>query len=111
MKLRPVPSSVLSSVVFLALVSAASRAWASEYYAAPDGQDCNPGTKSSPWSLARAVSATGAAAGDTVYIRGGSYAGGFDVKNSGTATAWITFTAYPGELPILDGGGKGGVGF
>ena len=69
------------------------------------------GSKSSPWSLGRAVSASGAQAGDTVWIRGGNYSGPFQVTNSGTASAWITFQAYPGELPILDGGGGGGVGF
>jgi hypothetical protein len=99
------------SVLVLALTAVASRAWAAQYYAAPDGQDCNMGNKASPWSLARAVSADGAKAGDTVWIRGGNYSGGFQVANSGTSGAWITFAAYPGELPIIDGGGMGGVGF
>src|SRR5690349_13835527 len=96
------------SVLVLALVSLPVRAWAAEYYAAPDGQDCNAGNKASPWSLSRAVSADGAKAGDTVWIRGGTYQGAFNVANSGTASAWITFSAYPGELPILEGGGTAG---
>jgi MYXO-CTERM domain-containing protein len=101
----------LSSLAFVAATAVASGAWATEYFVAPTGGDCNSGSKSSPWSMARAVSAAGAQAGDTVWIRGGSYGGPFQVTNSGTASAWITFAAYPGELPILDGGGGGGVGF
>jgi MYXO-CTERM domain-containing protein len=102
----------LSSLAFAAATAVASGAWANQYFVAPDGGDCNPGSMSSPWSLGQAVSATGAQAGDTVWLRGGTYsAGPYQVTNSGTASAWITFEAYPGELPILDGGGMGGVGF
>lgn len=54
-------------------------------------------------------------AGETVMVRDGVYADtgvndsirgqvGVRAKRSGTATAPITFSAYPGEKPIIDGG-------
>jgi hypothetical protein len=101
----------LSLLAVAAVTAAASAARAAVYYVAPDGSDGNPGTLAAPWTLAMAVGASGAEAGDTVYIRGGSYTGAYSVTNSGTASAWITFQAYPGELPILDGGGAGGIAF
>lgn len=55
---------------------------------------------------------TNAAAGDTVYFRGGSYDPGASCpstweyvamtpRNSGTAADPITFKAYPGETPVI----------
>ena len=53
-----------------------------------------------------------AKAGDTVYLRGGSYtrtnAGGIAPANSGTGpTNRITFAAYPDEVPVLASGSTG----
>ena len=41
-------------------------------------------------------------AGATVYVRQGTFAG-FTQRRSGTAAAPITFEAYPGESPVIDG--------
>jgi hypothetical protein len=41
-------------------------------------------------------------AGDVVCLRGGTYSSGLFVTVSGTSSAWITFAAYPNELPILN---------
>jgi len=61
-----------------------------------------------------ATSGTNAVAGDTVYLRGGTYVLpystdtttywklGFHPENSGTSGNPITFKAYPGETPFLD---------
>ncbi|KYF75479.1 hypothetical protein BE17_33665, partial [Sorangium cellulosum] len=84
-----------------------------QYYVATNGSDSNPGTLDRPFkTISKGVNA--ANAGDTVYIRGGTYTGwsnGIHPTKSGTQAAWITFRAYPGELPILDGGGSDGSGF
>ena len=42
-----------------------------------------------------------AAAGDTVYLRGGTYETGIRPANSGTAGNVITFMACPGEIPTI----------
>ncbi len=73
------------------------------YYASPSGAgtDCSA---SSPCSLSTAASKP--KPGDIVCLRGGTYTTALtiDTKVSGTATSWITFSAYPGELPIINGG-------
>jgi len=59
----------------------------------------NPAT---PCSLSTAL--INAVAGDTVYLRAGTYVGdSYKPTNNGTIGNPITFKAYPGEIPILDG--------
>lgn len=73
------------------------------YYVSPSGNDANPGTLASPW-LTSQKAGNSATPGSTVYFRTGVY-GHFDVNVSGSAAAgYITFTNYPGETPIIDGG-------
>jgi parallel beta-helix repeat protein len=67
------------------------------------GSDANAGTLSSPWrTLQKAANAV--PAGGIVYLRGGTY-GGFTMTRSGTSTAEITFTEYPGEEARISGTG------
>ncbi|HEX9117477.1 MAG TPA: right-handed parallel beta-helix repeat-containing protein [Anaerolineae bacterium] len=74
------------------------------YYVAPTGSDGNAGSQSSPWrTIAKAANT--ATAGATVYIMGGTYNAQLRPANAGTAGAWITFAAYPGQTVILDGSG------
>ncbi len=74
------------------------------YYVAPDGDDFNPGTVDDPWQTIQKAADT-LAAGDTVYIRAGTYAERVIPVNSGSAGNPITYAAYPGETAILDGSG------
>ncbi|HEY8505387.1 MAG TPA: FG-GAP-like repeat-containing protein [Gemmataceae bacterium] len=68
----------------------------STYYVAPGGSDAADGSASAPWAtLQRAADAV--AAGDTVIVRAGTYAG-FDLSADGTAAAPITFRAEPGVV-------------
>lgn len=86
------------------LLSLATSATAGTYYVAPTGQDSGAGTAAKPWrTLAKAAAA--ATAGDTVYIRAGTYHERLVPGHSGSAGAWITFAAYPGETPVVDGTG------
>lgn len=60
-------------------------------------------TQASPCTLSQAV--TSAAAGDVVFMRGGTYpiTTILQWNNNGTASNYITFESYPGESAILDG--------
>jgi hypothetical protein len=73
-------------------------------YVAPDGDDADPGTELEPWATWQA-GAERAQPGDTVCFRGGVYrTDGVRLARSGTAEAPITYAAYPGETPVIDGG-------
>ncbi|MFG2060285.1 RICIN domain-containing protein [Micromonospora sp. NPDC048871] len=109
--------AVLVSGVLPALVAdqqPASAAAQATYYVAPDGSDSNPGTITAPFrSLQRArdvVRTTNASmTGDIqVYLRGGTYPVGstieFGASDSGTNGYRISYAAYPGETPVLQGG-------
>ena len=85
-------------------------ALATDYYVAPGGSDANPGTQAQPFaSLQKGENV--AQAGDTVYIRGGTYSivtpatsgAGITFTKSGTSdTNRIRYWAYDGEVPIFD---------
>ncbi len=67
--------------------------------------DANPGTQDLPWRTLQHAAET-AVAGDTVYIRAGTYNEHVYIENAGDAVnGHIIFSAYPGETPILDGTG------
>ncbi|MEN3110902.1 right-handed parallel beta-helix repeat-containing protein [Uliginosibacterium paludis] len=89
---------------------------AATYYVAPSGSDTAAGTLAAPWkTLSRAQ--TAAVAGDTVYLRGGTYkittgantcASQTDTVNaillnkSGSTSNPIRYYAYTGETPVFD---------
>lgn len=81
-----------------------ARAAGNTYYVAVSGSDSNAGTQAAPWKTIQKA-ANAAAAGDTVYVRGGTYKEKVIVRNSGSASAPITFMAYPGETPVIDANG------
>lgn len=86
------------------------------YYVAPDGNDAAAGTLAAPWaSVARAQ--LSAQPGDTVVLRGGTYAFAdaeracksqtdrvdvISLTQSGTEGNPIRYTAHEGETPVLD---------
>ena len=70
------------------------------YYLSPTGSDSAAGTYAAPWKTITAAAAK-MGAGDVAYLRGGTYSGQVQISVSGTAAAPITFTAFPGESPIL----------
>jgi len=78
---------------------------ATYYLDAVNGEDSNPGTQSQPWkTVAYALGDTSpVAAGDTVYLRGGTYREQVEVKKYGNENNWITVKSYPGEMAVLDG--------
>jgi hypothetical protein len=76
------------------------------YYVAPGGDDSAPGSEAEPWATFQLAADT-AQPGDSVCFRDGTYpTEETHLVQSGTADAPITFVAYPGEVPILDGEGS-----
>lgn len=103
---------------FLVLCKASSGV-ASTYYVTTNGVDTNPGTSNAPFAtITRAQ--TAATAGDTVYLRGGTY---FLNNTHLTATnaPWaivnninksgISYVAFPGERPVFDFSGVQPIGY
>ena len=109
---------VNQTLSLLALLAPLPAFAATTYYVAPSptGSDTAAGTETAPWaSIAQAQSK--AAAGDTIYIRGGTYSitagtntcssqtatvNAIALTTSGTAGNLIKYWAYAGETPIFD---------
>jgi hypothetical protein len=67
------------------------------------GDDAGPGTEQQPWrSLRHAIERL--QAGDTLYLRGGTYYETVQVRLAGRPDAAITIASFPGEQAVLDGG-------
>jgi hypothetical protein len=91
-----------------AVLGLARTADAATYFVAADGDNANAGTLDKPFaSIARGQQA--ATAGDTVYLRGGTFrftsnsdANGIALTKSGTSGKPITYAAYLAEVPVFD---------
>jgi len=78
------------------------------YFVSPNGNDSAAGTFAAPWKNPSKARTT-VAAGDTVYFRAGTYTsidndGSVMECNSscnGTASAYVNFLGYPGEVATL----------
>jgi len=93
----------LAGAALLGALVASSSARATSYYVSPTGTGSTC-SQASPCALTTGAAKT--AAGDTVFLAGGAYSGPFTIPNSGTASAWITYQAADGALPIFDGPGN-----
>jgi hypothetical protein len=78
-----------------------------EYYVSVEGNDawdgCCPdheGELHGPWRTIQKASDT-MSAGDTVYVRGGTYEEQVNIVHSGTEYRYISYRAYPGERPVV----------
>jgi hypothetical protein len=111
---RRAPLLALLAVPFA--LCAAGAAGAATWYVAPGGLDAAAGTIAAPWkSIAHAQAM--AHPGDTVYLRGGTYAytqataqcasrrgvvSAVRLDKSGLEDQPIRYWAYPGEHPVFD---------
>lgn len=69
------------------------------------GSDNAAGTADVPWAtFAHALPLL--AAGDTLYVKGGTYTQTMSGALTGTADGYITIAAAPGESPVIDGQGN-----
>jgi MYXO-CTERM domain-containing protein len=83
---------------------AARNARAAEYYVGPTGSDSNPGTQAAPFATLQKAN-NSAAAGDTIWMRAGTYYSTTQIVLSKSGTSDTNRTkiwAYPGEVPLLD---------
>ena len=75
---------------------------AATYYVATTGNNGNPGTNSKPWQTV-AYAASKMVAGDTTYVKGGTYKEGtIRLGKSGTSSAPIKLLNVPGQYPIIN---------
>jgi len=95
----PSPLWFLPPFLVLALAWPAT---ARDFYVSPDGSDRNPGTREQPWATLAKAGAM-AEAGDTCYLREGTYRETLRVQRSGAPGRPIVFTNYPGEEAVLSG--------
>lgn len=72
------------------------------YYVTMSGSDANAGTEAQPWCTIQKAAAT-LIAGDTVYVKVGTYNEKVFPQNSGSPGNYITYAAYPGHTVTLDG--------
>lgn len=80
---------------------------AAEFYVSPSGSSENTGSKTNPWSFQHALNQPETIQpGDTIWLRGGTYAGGLRSELVGTESQPITIRSYPGETARIDGAGK-----
>jgi len=102
---------VLSAVAFFTFFAVALNVNAASYYVATTGSDGNTCTQARSTSTPKRTisNAVGClVAGDTLYIRQGTYSG---IDNNSTfipsGTSWtnlVTISGYPGEQVVLSGG-------
>jgi hypothetical protein len=76
------------------------------YYVSTSGNDANPGSLSQPWQTIYKATRK-VIAGDTVYIRGGTYQESNIFFASGTQAAPIIISGYPGAYQIPPTGSGG----
>jgi len=75
---------------------------ATTYYVDPNGSDdANGLSLETPFETIQKAADT-MEAGDTVYIKEGTYVEMVTPKNSGSAGNWITYQAYPGDEVIIE---------
>ena len=95
---------LLTLYVFLGLLFISNSIFGQTFYVSTTGNDANPGNITLPWkTLTKA--ATTLKAGQTAYVRAGTYNEVVKMSYSGTNGNYITLMAYPGEKPIVEGSG------
>lgn len=91
-----------TSTVYLPLILRLTVHTPPYYFVSPTGSDQNPGSFTQPWKTIQKAANT-MVAGDTVYIRAGTYPEQVIPQNSGSADNYISYIAYPGETVTIDG--------
>jgi len=90
-------------IVFLFFFLQITFGYTKTYYVdSNNGSDKASGTESSPWASIQKAANT-LIAGDTVYIKAGTYKERVEVQHSGAKNNFIVFTNYQNDKVILDG--------
>jgi pectate lyase-like protein len=101
---RRLSPSLFAGTSFVAVFLAAAVAHAADYYVAPTGSDSNAGTMAAPFATLQ-KGHDAASAGDTVWLRAGTYKSTKQIKlsKSGSSDAQrIKFFATAGEKVTID---------
>jgi hypothetical protein len=78
-------------------------ALAAEFFVSPEGTPQGNGSREHPWDLATALAQPETVKpGDTIWLRGGTYRGGFVSRLEGAKDAPITVRQFPGERATID---------
>lgn len=105
-KIRYFVTHLVVALSYISFVSATCLA--ATYYVDKNhtsAKDTNPGTQDLPWLTIKKAAQT-MYPGDMTYIRNGTYNEQLVTMRSGNSTeGYITFSAYPGEKPGIDGNG------
>ncbi len=75
---------------------------ANTYYVATSGNDANTGSISNPWKTIQKAANT-VIAGDSVFVKAGTYNERIIIQNSGTDSNNIVFSNYQNDVVIIDG--------
>jgi hypothetical protein len=90
---------------------------AATYYVSGTGNDSNNGLTQATAFLTLQHAANVTEPGDTVYVMNGTYTNScascdvLDISTPGTASAWITYAALPGQTPVISFNGWEGIFF
>jgi hypothetical protein len=100
--MRKMSIGLLLGLLCLVLLNSFPVLAASNYYVAPTGSNSNPGTEAQPW-LTIQKAAGAAAAGDTIYIKAGTYHERVKINVSGSSSGgFITFRNYGNDQVVVD---------
>jgi uncharacterized repeat protein (TIGR02543 family) len=97
--------TIIFAVAAAILLSFSSLVYGTTYYVATNGNNSNTGTSVGSPFLTIAYAVGKVVAGDTIYVRGGTYTTSttISLSKSGTSTSKYCLFVYPGdERPILD---------
>lgn len=87
----------------LVILLAAVPIHAAQFHITPDGKPTGKGSRAAPWDLATGLNATDSVKpGDTVWIHGGTYRGGFASRLAGTADKPVIIRGVAGERVTID---------
>lgn len=95
-------TAIIFSIIFFGVLFFAKDSLAANYYISTSGNDDNPGSQSQPWrTIQKGVNTI--VAGDTLYIRGGTYSEAVTISSGGSGGNYKTIQSYSGETAVLDG--------
>lgn len=93
----------LASLTIVALSSYNRSPPSGDFYVAVNGSSRASGTRDNPWDLATALAhPKKVRPGDTIWVRGGTYRGSYEVKLKGLAGQPIVVRAFPRERVKID---------
>ena len=92
------PALLRFALCSVCLLVSASATLAADFYVSPTASNNGTGSFTNPWQLQTALNQPGAVhAGDTIWLRGGTYQGSFTSNLNGSSGNPITVRQYAGE--------------